>query len=117
MVFTSFHQSALPLALLLRMAGIGRIAAISDDYPGSLLDVRHRVPVGVPEPERALSLAAAAGHRLPDGDEPVLRLRRRRRAAAAPPTSATRATWCCTPARPRRAGPARPSWRPGSSGR
>ncbi|MFJ6166487.1 HAD-IIIA family hydrolase [Micromonospora orduensis] len=74
-VFTSFHQSALPLALLLRMAGVGRIAAISDDYPGSLLDVRHRVPVGVPEPERALSLAAAAGHRLPDGDEPVLRLR------------------------------------------
>ncbi|MER7587547.1 HAD-IIIA family hydrolase [Micromonospora sp. NPDC127501] len=75
-VFTSFHQSALPLALLLRMAGIARIAAISDDYPGSLLDIRHRVPVGVPEPERALSLAAAAGHRLPDGDEPVLRLRR-----------------------------------------
>ncbi|MGC4813384.1 HAD-IIIA family hydrolase [Micromonospora sp. DT228] len=75
-VFTSFHQSALPLALLLRMAGIGLIAAISDDYPGSLLDVRHRVPVGVPEPERALSLAAAAGHRLPDGDDPVLRLRR-----------------------------------------
>ncbi|MEV1073031.1 HAD-IIIA family hydrolase [Micromonospora parva] len=75
-VFTSFHQSALPLALLLRMAGIDRIAAISDDYPGSLLDVRHRVPVGVPEPERALSLAAAAGHRLPDGDEPVLGLRR-----------------------------------------
>ncbi|MFI6234268.1 HAD-IIIA family hydrolase [Micromonospora sp. NPDC050784] len=75
-VFTSFHQSALPLALLLRMAGIGRIAAISDDYPGSLLDIRHRVPVGVPEPERALSLAAAAGHRLADGDEPVLRLRR-----------------------------------------
>lgn len=75
-VFTSFHQSALPLALLLRMAGIDRIAAISDDYPGSLLDVRHRVPVGVPEPERALSLAAAAGHRLPDDDEPVLRLRR-----------------------------------------
>ncbi|MEW2141675.1 HAD-IIIA family hydrolase [Micromonospora vinacea] len=75
-VFTSFHQSALPLALLLRMAGIDRIAAISEDYPGSLLDIRHRVPVGVPEPERALSLAAAAGHRLPDGDEPVLRLRR-----------------------------------------
>ncbi|WP_406076432.1 HAD-IIIA family hydrolase [Micromonospora sp. NBC_00858] len=74
-VFTSFHQSALPLALLLRMAGIGRIAAISDDYPGSLLDIRHRVPVGVPEPERALSLAAAAGHRLPPDDEPVLRLR------------------------------------------
>ncbi|MEU0154486.1 HAD-IIIA family hydrolase [Micromonospora fulviviridis] len=74
-VFTSFHQSPLPLALLLRMAGVPRISAISDDYPGSLLDVRHRVPVGVPEPERALSLAAAAGFALPPGDEPVLRLR------------------------------------------
>ncbi|MGS2620194.1 HAD-IIIA family hydrolase, partial [Micromonospora sp. LZ34] len=42
-IFTSFHQSPLPLALLLRMAGVPRIAAISDDYPGSLLDVRHRV--------------------------------------------------------------------------
>ncbi|MEH0844980.1 HAD-IIIA family hydrolase [Micromonospora sp. CPCC 205711] len=74
-VFTSFHQSPLPLALLLRMAGVPRISAISDDYPGSLLDVRHRVPVGVPEPERALSLAAAAGFGLPAGDDPVLRLR------------------------------------------
>ncbi|HEX5595986.1 MAG TPA: HAD-IIIA family hydrolase [Micromonosporaceae bacterium] len=74
-LFTSFHQSALPLALLLRMAGVPRIAAISDDYAGSLLDVRHRVPLGIPEPERALSLAAAAGFPLPAGDEPVLRLR------------------------------------------
>ncbi|BCJ67783.1 hypothetical protein Prubr_48040 [Polymorphospora rubra] len=74
-LFTSFHQSALPLALVLRMAGVARIAAISDDYPGSLLDVRHRVPLGIPEPERALSLAAAAGFALPPGDEPVLRLR------------------------------------------
>lgn len=74
-VFTSFHQSALPLALLLRMAGVRRISAISDDYPGALLDVRHRVPVGVPEPERALALAAAAGFALPAGDDPALRLR------------------------------------------
>ncbi|MFU8872678.1 HAD-IIIA family hydrolase [Micromonospora sp. SL4-19] len=74
-IFTSFHQSPLPLALLLRMAGVPRISAISDDHPGSLLDVRHRVPVGVPEPERALSLAAAAGFALPARDEPVLRLR------------------------------------------
>ncbi|WP_434743612.1 HAD-IIIA family hydrolase [Micromonospora sp. SH-82] len=74
-VFTSYHQSALPLALLLRMAGVGRISAISDDYPGSLLDVRHRVPTGVPEPERALSLAAAAGFALPTGDRPALRIR------------------------------------------
>ncbi|MEV4544098.1 HAD-IIIA family hydrolase [Micromonospora echinaurantiaca] len=74
-IFTSFHQSPLPLALLLRMAGVPRIAAISDDYPGSLLDIRHRVPVGIPEPERALSLAAAAGYALAYDDEPTLRLR------------------------------------------
>jgi histidinol-phosphate phosphatase family protein len=71
-VFTSFHQSALPLALLLRMAGVDRISAISDDYPGSLLDVRHRVPIGVPEAERGLSLAAAAGY---PSDDPALRVR------------------------------------------
>lgn len=74
-IFTSYHQSPLPLALLLRTVGVERISAISDDYPGSLLDVRHRVPVGVPEPERALSLAAAAGYPLPPEDEPALRLR------------------------------------------
>ncbi|MDZ5445376.1 HAD-IIIA family hydrolase [Micromonospora sp. 4G57] len=83
-VFTSFHQSPLPLALLLRLAGVPRISAISDDYPGSLLDVRHRVPVGVPEPERALSLAAAAGFALPADDEPRLRLRADLAAPAAP---------------------------------
>ena len=73
-IFTSFHQSALPLALLLRTAGVGRITAISDDYPGSLLDVRHRVPVGVPEAERARSVAAAAGFALPAGDDGALRV-------------------------------------------
>ncbi len=40
-IFTSFHQSPLPTALVLRLAGIPRIAAISEDYPGSLLDLRH----------------------------------------------------------------------------
>jgi len=73
-VFTSFHQSALPLALVLRLAGVGRITAISDDYPGSLLDVRHRVPEGLPEPERARSVAAAAGFGLPAGDGGRLRV-------------------------------------------
>jgi histidinol-phosphate phosphatase family protein len=73
-VFTSFHQSPLPLALLLRMAGVRRISAISEDWPGSLLDVRHRVAGGVPEPERALSLAAAAGYPLPAGDDGRLRV-------------------------------------------
>jgi ADP-heptose:LPS heptosyltransferase len=61
LIFTSYHQSPLPLALVLRMAGIGWIGAISEDYPGSLLDLRHRPPGHLPEPERALSLAIAAG--------------------------------------------------------
>jgi ADP-heptose:LPS heptosyltransferase len=43
LVLTSFHQSALPTALLLRLAGIPVVAAVSEDYPGSLLDVRHRL--------------------------------------------------------------------------
>jgi len=75
-VSTSFHQSPLPLALLLRTAGVPRIAAISVDYPGSLLDVRHRVPDDLPEPERALSLARAAGFDLPPGDDGRLAVRR-----------------------------------------
>jgi ADP-heptose:LPS heptosyltransferase len=61
LVLTSFHQSPLPLALLLRMAKVPWIGAICDDYPGSLLDLRHRVPDGLPESERNLSLANAAG--------------------------------------------------------
>ncbi len=68
LVLTSFHQSALPLALLLRLAGVPWIGAISDDYPGSLLDLRHRLPDDLPEAERALSLAQAAGFALPAGD-------------------------------------------------
>ena len=74
-VFTSFHQSPLPTALVLRMAGIGWVGAISVDYPGSLLDLRHRVDDDIPEAERALSLAAAAGFRLPEGDDGSLRVR------------------------------------------
>ena len=74
-VLTSFHQSALPLALLLRMAGVARIGAISEDYPGSLLDVRISPPVGVHEVERALHVAAACGHHLPVDDDGRLTLR------------------------------------------
>ncbi|SDV03868.1 ADP-heptose:LPS heptosyltransferase [Microlunatus sagamiharensis] len=67
LILTSFHQSPLPLALLLRLAGVGWLGAISEDYPGSLLDLRHQMPVepaDVPESERALSLARAAGFTL-----------------------------------------------------
>lgn len=84
-IFTSFHQSALPTALLLRMAGIRRIGAISDDYPGSLLDVRHRVDDDVHEVERALSLAAACGYELPDGDDGRLAVARAPSEAALEP--------------------------------
>ncbi|WP_230687046.1 HAD-IIIA family hydrolase [Catellatospora vulcania] len=72
-IFTSSAQSPLPTALLLRLAGVGRISAVCEDYPGALLDVRHRVPDDLPEAHRALSLAAAAGYRLPDGDDGRLR--------------------------------------------
>jgi ADP-heptose:LPS heptosyltransferase len=74
-ILTSFHQSPLPLALLLRMAGVPRIGAICPDYPGSLLDVRHTVDDDVHEVERALSLALAMGHVLPDDDDDRLRIR------------------------------------------
>ncbi|RKS80218.1 ADP-heptose:LPS heptosyltransferase [Motilibacter peucedani] len=73
-VLTSFHQSPLPLALLLRMAGVARIAGTSTDYPGSLLDLRHP-PGGPHEVERNLSLVAAAGWPLPEGDDGRLALR------------------------------------------
>ena len=75
-VLTSFHQSPLPLALLLRMAGVPTIAAISVDYPGSLLDVRHRVDEDLHEVARGLSLVATLGYRLPEGDDGGLRTRR-----------------------------------------
>jgi ADP-heptose:LPS heptosyltransferase len=84
-VFTSFHQSPLPLALLLRLAGVPRIAAISPDYPGSLLDVRHHVPDDVHEVERALSLVRAAGYELPAGDAARLEILRPRAADTAAP--------------------------------
>jgi ADP-heptose:LPS heptosyltransferase len=78
LVLTSFHQSPLPLALLLRLAGIPEIAAISVDYPGSLLDIRLRpgedLDENLPEPQRALRVAQAAGFALPAGDSGKLRV-------------------------------------------
>jgi ADP-heptose:LPS heptosyltransferase len=69
LILTSFHQNALPTALLLRLAGVGRISAVSTDYPGALLDVRLAEPPDAPEPERMLAIAAGAGFRLPAGDD------------------------------------------------
>ena len=73
-VLTSWHQSPLPAALLLRMAGVPRIAAVSEDYPGSLLDVRVRDPGDVHEVQRGLLVAAALGFALPAGDDGALRV-------------------------------------------
>ncbi|MGV0741559.1 glycosyltransferase family 9 protein [Mycolicibacterium sp. XJ870] len=74
-IFTSFHQSPLPLALICRMAGVRWVGAISEDYPGTLLNLRHRVEAGIPEPERALSLVRAAGLDLRARDDGSLRVR------------------------------------------
>lgn len=84
LVFTSFHQSPLPMALLARLAGARRVSATSEDYGGSLLDVRHRrMPLGRPdlggvggghEVEAMLALAAEAGFPLPEDDDRRLRI-------------------------------------------
>lgn len=69
LILTSFHQSALPTALLLRLAGVAAIYACSEDYPGSLLDRRIPDPPDGPEPERMLAIARAAGFDLAAGDD------------------------------------------------
>ena len=78
-ILTSFHQSPLPLALLLRLAGVQRVVGASTDYAGSLLDVRLRPGEDLiedqPEAERALEIARAAGFELPSGDDGKLRVR------------------------------------------
>jgi heptosyltransferase III len=84
-VFTSYHQSPLPMALLAKLAGIPRVVAASDDYPGALLDVRHRrladgsdddgTRRGGHEVVASLDLVGAAGYPLSPGDDARLRLR------------------------------------------
>lgn len=74
-VFTSFHQSPLPAALLLKLAGVKAVHAISADYPGSLLDTRVQVPDDIHEVERALALVRTCGFELPQGDDGSLRVR------------------------------------------
>ncbi len=73
-ILGSSHQSPLPLAMLLRLAGVDSIAAVSHEYPGSLLD--RRIP-GDPdghEVERNLRVVRRAGFELPDGDDGRLRV-------------------------------------------
>jgi ADP-heptose:LPS heptosyltransferase len=74
-ILTSFHQSPLPLALVLRLAGVGTVVGTSVDFPGTLLDVRHPYRDDVHEVEQSLSLVATLGYRLPEGDDGRLRLR------------------------------------------
>ena len=69
LILTSFHQSALPTALLLRLAGVPAIFACSSDYPGSLLDQRIPDPGDGPEPVRMLEIARAAGFELAPFDD------------------------------------------------
>lgn len=83
-IYTSFHQSPLPMALLAKWAGIPRVTAASEDYPGSLLDVRARRRPdetaddgtgGIHEAQAALRVSAAAGYPLPVGDDGRLRIK------------------------------------------
>src|SRR5690606_12856834 len=67
-ILASSHQSPLPLALLLRWAGVERIAAVSHEHAGSLLD--HRVPgdPDVHEVTRGLLVTDALGLPRPADD-------------------------------------------------
>lgn len=72
-IFTSYHQSALPAAYLCYLAGIPRRHAASIDGPGSLLTSRHRPPRRtMHEVERGLDLVGGLGIP-PAGDDLVLR--------------------------------------------
>ncbi|MGW0191389.1 glycosyltransferase family 9 protein [Streptomyces sp. NPDC003362] len=84
LILVSFHQSPLPAALLLKLAGVGWAAADSVDYPGALLDLRHRRRPHRHEALAALDLAEAAGFALPAGDDGALRV--------LPPPDTTRLT-------------------------
>ncbi len=79
-ILTSFHQSPLPLAMLLRLAGVRRITGAATDSAGSLLDIRLTPGEDFPEDQaeavRALAIAQAAGFELPQGDDGKLHINR-----------------------------------------
>ncbi|MGW0390681.1 glycosyltransferase family 9 protein [Streptomyces sp. NPDC003042] len=74
LILVSYHQSPLPAALLLKLAGVGWTAADCEDYPGALLDLRHARLPRRHEALAALDLAADAGFALPHGDDGTLRV-------------------------------------------
>ncbi|GGS98457.1 glycosyltransferase family 9 protein [Streptomyces chromofuscus] len=74
LVLASYHQSPLPAALLLKLAGVGWTAADSEDYPGALLDLRHHRQQHRHEVLAALDLARDAGYALPPDDDGALRI-------------------------------------------
>ncbi|WP_394814455.1 glycosyltransferase family 9 protein [Streptomyces chisholmiae] len=76
LILASQHQSPLPAALLLKLAGVPWIGADSEHYPGSLLQLRHQRDPHRHEAAAAVDLARAAGFALPDGDFGELRVRR-----------------------------------------
>ncbi|WP_433544642.1 glycosyltransferase family 9 protein (plasmid) [Streptomyces sp. CA-294286] len=69
LVLTPPERSALPLALLLRMAHVRRIGAHLTEHPGSLVDVPHRRAPGRHDVEAALDAAAALGFPPGAGDD------------------------------------------------
>jgi len=75
-ILTSFHQSPLPLAYTLRLAGIRPITGASVDAAGDLLD-RRLIPgedfdEDQPEPLRDLRIVSAAGYQPSDDDDLLL---------------------------------------------
>lgn len=77
-VLTAFHQSPLPIALLLRLAGVPRILGASVESSAGILDERwipgETFPEDIPEPERNLAIVGLAGYGLPEGDDGRLRI-------------------------------------------
>jgi ADP-heptose:LPS heptosyltransferase len=74
LILVSHHQSPLPIALLLKLAGVGWTAADCEDYPGALLDLRHHRRPRRHEARAALDLALDSGFALPPGDDGSLRV-------------------------------------------
>ncbi len=72
-ILTAGHQSPLPIALLLRLAGVPVIHGASVEASAGLLDGRwipgEAFGEDIPEPERNLAIVGLSGYALPDGDD------------------------------------------------